>query len=311
LNIEKLLMVINEPAQPGNRMDRLRVCFTVCAVRRLLIATRNAHKVGEIRAILAGQFECFSLDRVEGAPDVVEDAGTFAGNATKKAVELAKWAAAQPALVAELGGPAEELFVLADDSGLEVDALGGSPGVHSARFAALDTGQSGNAASADNNAKLLRLLKGVPLQKRTARFRCVLALTPVLGTGGALRRPRRAKPGGSFRTSGGDSFRPLDAGGDLAARGPHPANQRKVTSPVCFADEFELQTQIFQGVCEGAIGFELQGNGGFGYDPLFFPVGYKLTFGEISEAEKNALSHRAKALASMKEALAGSKAVKN
>jgi len=233
-----------------------------------LIATRNAHKVGEIRAILAGQFECFSLDRVEGAPDVVEDAGTFAGNATKKAVELAKWAAAQPALVAELGGPAEELFVLADDSGLEVDALEGAPGVHSARFAALDTGQSGNSSTADNNAKLLRLLKGVPSEKRTARFRCVLALTPVLG------------------------------------------QHNSVASPVCFADEFELQTQIFQGVCEGAIGFELQGNGGFGYDPLFFPVGYKLTFGEISEAEKNALSHRAKALAAMKELLAGSKAMK-
>ena len=70
-------------------------------------------------------------------------------------------------------------FVLADDSGLEVDALKGAPGVHSARFAALDTGEPGNSPTAENNAKLLRLLKGVPLEKRTARFRCVIALTPV------------------------------------------------------------------------------------------------------------------------------------
>ena len=72
------------------------------------------------------------------------------------------------------------LFVLADDSGLEVDALHGAPGVHSARFAALDSKQQGNSSDAANNAKLLRLLKDVPIGKRTARFRCVLALTPVM-----------------------------------------------------------------------------------------------------------------------------------
>jgi XTP/dITP diphosphohydrolase len=70
-------------------------------------------------------------------------------------------------------------FVLADDSGLEVDALGGVPGVHSARFAALDDGRKGNSPDAENNAKLLRLLSGVPEGSRAARFRCVLALTPV------------------------------------------------------------------------------------------------------------------------------------
>ena len=66
--------------------------------------------------------------------------------------------------------------MIADDSGLEVDALNGAPGVHSARFAALDSAKSGNTPDADNNAKLLRLLKNVPPEKRTARFRCVIAL---------------------------------------------------------------------------------------------------------------------------------------
>ena len=66
--------------------------------------------------------------------------------------------------------------MLADDSGLEVDALNGAPGVHSARFAAMDSAGTENSSSADNNAKLLRLLKNIPLEKRTARFHCVIAL---------------------------------------------------------------------------------------------------------------------------------------
>jgi XTP/dITP diphosphohydrolase len=143
----------------------------------LLIATRNAHKVGEIRAILGEVFHYLTLDDLPNPPEVAEDAGSFAGNATKKAVALAKWLAEK-----QRNAPEGELYVLADDSGLEVGALGGAPGVHSARFAALDTGKPGNSATADNNAKLLRLLAGVPLQDRAARFRCVLALTPVPGS---------------------------------------------------------------------------------------------------------------------------------
>lgn len=138
----------------------------------LLIATRNAHKVAEIQAILGGGYRCLTLKDFPGAPAVVEDAGTFAGNATKKAVELARWLASNPK-----SGIRNPKFVLADDSGLEVDALNGAPGVHSARFAALD--KSENSHDADNNAKLLRLLKDVPLERRTARFRCVIALVPV------------------------------------------------------------------------------------------------------------------------------------
>ena len=134
----------------------------------LLIATRNAHKVGEIQAILGAEFRCLTLKEFPGAPAVVEDAETFAGNATKKAVALAEWLNRQQPL---------PNFVLADDSGLEVDALNGSPGVHSARFAALDKNE--NSPDADNNAKLLRLLQAVPLEKRTGRFRCVMALVPL------------------------------------------------------------------------------------------------------------------------------------
>jgi len=137
-------------------------------VKKILIATRNAHKVQEIRAILGNRFEFFTLNDFPGAPKVIEDAETFAGNAAKKAEELATWVAAKET-------PLD--FVLADDSGLEVDALNGAPGVHSARFAAMDAKE--NSPDADNNAKLLRLLKDVAAKKRAARFRCVIALTPV------------------------------------------------------------------------------------------------------------------------------------
>jgi len=140
----------------------------------LLIATRNAHKVGEIRAILGAQFQWLTLNDFPAAPPVVEDAATFAGNAAKKAVELATWLAANSKLKTQYS---KLNFVLADDSGLEVDVLNGAPGVHSARFAALD--KSENSKDADNNAKLLRLLQNVPLEKRTGRFRCVIALAEV------------------------------------------------------------------------------------------------------------------------------------
>ena len=142
----------------------------------LLIATRNAHKVGEIQAILGADFDCLTLNDFSAAPVVVEDADTFAGNAAKKAVELAKWIANDQCGMRN--AECENFFVLADDSGLEVDALDGAPGVHSARFAALD--KSENSKDADNNAKLLRLLGDEPLEKRTARFRCVIALVPVV-----------------------------------------------------------------------------------------------------------------------------------
>jgi XTP/dITP diphosphohydrolase len=152
----------------------------------LVIATRNAHKVAEIRAILGESLHYLTLKDFPDAPEVVEDAATFAGNAMKKAIALARWLAEAPNANLQpstFNFQLSTLFVLADDSGLEVDALGGAPGVHSARFAAQDTGRAGNSEPAENNAKLLRLLKDLPPAKRTARFHCIAALTPVLKRG--------------------------------------------------------------------------------------------------------------------------------
>jgi len=225
----------------------------------LLIATRNAHKVGEIRAILGADFRYFSLGDLPGAPEVVEDARTFDDNATKKAIELTKWIAQTHDSRFTIHD--SRAFVLADDSGLEVDALDGAPGVRSARFAALDSNATGNSADAENIAKLLRLLKDVPLEKRTARFRCVIALTPLI------------------------------------------RDKVESASPVCYADEFEMQTELFDGACEGRIGFAPRGQGGFGYDPLFLPDGFAQTFAELGEEFKNRLSHRGRALAKLKDRL--------
>jgi XTP/dITP diphosphohydrolase len=128
-----------------------------------------------------------------------------------------------------------EGWVLADDSGLEVDALGGAPGVRSARF-------SGEGATdASNRALLLEKLAGIPEDQRSARFRCVIALA---------------------------------RGGEVLAH--------------------------FSGSVEGAIIASEKGEGGFGYDPLFVPVGFSETFAELSAETKNRLSHRGRALAEMK-----------
>jgi XTP/dITP diphosphohydrolase len=224
---------------------------------RLLIATRNLHKLEEIRAILGEAFQYSTLSEWPGAPEVVEDAGSFAGNAAKKAAELAKWRCQTR------NGDSEAVFVLADDSGLEVDALKGAPGVHSARFAALDSGITGNSPTAENNAKLLRLLNDVGMERRTARFRCVIALAPV------------------------------------------PDAQKENSSPAGYADEVKLGTRLFEGTCEGRIGLEPRGRRGFGYDPLFIPDGYEQTFGELSEAVKNRLSHRARALVGVRQFFSG------
>ncbi len=139
-----------------------------------VIATRNRHKVGEIRAVLGEEMEYFTLADFPDAPNVTEDQDTFTGNASKKAMELAAWLCARTHRPEKL-----PLAVLADDSGLEVDALDGAPGVHSARFAALDGAAAGNSSDAANNAKLLRLLGAVSADRRTARFRCVMAVVEI------------------------------------------------------------------------------------------------------------------------------------
>ena len=183
----------------------------------VLIATHNHHKLEEIRQIFAlPSLRLVAADEVPGLPEeVVEDADTFEGNALKKAHELCA---------------ASGLWTLADDSGLEVEALGNAPGVHSARYA----GEPHNDAA--NNAKLLRNLADAT--NRRARFRCVLAL---------------AAPDGRAWTA--------------------------------------------EGSCEGRIAQAPAGTGGFGYDPLFHLEGDRRSFAELPAAEKNRLSHRARALA--------------
>lgn len=149
----------------------------------LFAATRNAHKTQEIRDILSdSNVRVFTMADFPAAPVVVEDGATFQENALKKAVHFSKWINSNPRLLSlEVKQASEPMYALADDSGLEVDALNGAPGVHSARFAAMDIGSPGNSPDIANNSKLLRLLKDVPQEKRSARFRCVLALTPVGG----------------------------------------------------------------------------------------------------------------------------------
>jgi XTP/dITP diphosphohydrolase len=124
----------------------------------IVLATRNKKKVEEIRRITADlQVNILSLDNFPDCPETVEDQDTFEGNAVKKAVEVCKCT----------GKPA-----LADDSGLEVDALGGAPGVYSARYA----GNAGSGNDVRNYEKLLVELKKVPDEKRGARFVCCMAL---------------------------------------------------------------------------------------------------------------------------------------
>ncbi|MBF7083125.1 XTP/dITP diphosphatase [Desulfallas sp. Bu1-1] len=184
---------------------------------RLVLATHNEGKVRELQELLASTgFEVVSLARYPHVPEVVEDGETFRDNAIKKAREVS-------AAVGEI--------TLADDSGLEVDYLNGAPGVHSARFA----GEGHDDAA--NNKKLLRLLEGVSWEKRTARFRCVVAV---------------ATPDGRVATA--------------------------------------------EGTCEGIISTEPRGENGFGYDPLFFVPEYGKTFAELNSEEKNAISHRGRAL---------------
>lgn len=148
-------------------------------VRALIVATRNRHKVEEIASILGQDNLCLSLDEAPGAPTPIEDAQTFEGNASKKAMTIASWLAANPSAPFWEKAAGLPAYVLADDSGLEVDALEGAPGVHSARFAALETGAPGNSSDAENNAKLIRMLLNRELDRAIARFRCALALVPV------------------------------------------------------------------------------------------------------------------------------------
>jgi XTP/dITP diphosphohydrolase len=125
-------------------------------MKELIVASRNKGKVGEIKELLKGlPYKCSSLLDYPHLPDVVEDRKTYTGNALKKAVEIAQ---------------ATGKMTMADDSGLEIKALGNAPGIYSARFAGK------GATEKDKNRKIFAMLKNVPLSKRQARYRCVIAL---------------------------------------------------------------------------------------------------------------------------------------
>ncbi len=192
--------------------------------KRLVVATRNRGKLKELDKLLAGMgFLLVSAADFPDCPDVVEDGDTFEANALKKARAAARTTG---------------LMALADDSGLVVDALGGAPGVYSARYA----GES--ATDEQNNRKLLRELANTPSSERNAAFHCVMAL---------------CCPDGVCHT--------------------------------------------FHGKLSGVLLDKARGSEGFGYDPLFLVPEYGKTLAEMALEEKNLISHRAKALKSLKEYL--------
>jgi len=191
---------------------------------KIIFATGNQHKMKEIRAIMADtEIEVLSLADAGIDVDIIEDGATFAENAIIKA----------KAIMAMTGE-----IVLSDDSGLEIDYLDKEPGIYSARYMGEDTSYH------IKNAKLIERLKGVPDEKRTARFVCAVAA---------------AFPDGKIITT--------------------------------------------EGTMEGIIGYEEAGGNGFGYDPILFLPEYQKTSAEITPEQKNAISHRGKALRAMKKYL--------
>lgn len=185
-------------------------------MEKLVFATNNAHKLSELRQIIGDRFELLSLGDIGCHDDIPETADTLEGNAMLKA----RW-------VKDRYG----YDCFADDTGLEVDALGGQPGVYSARFAG-----PGHDSKANMN-KLLSMLDGE--ENRDARFRTVIALIK------------------------------------------------------------DSETHLFEGIVDGEITKSPSGTDGFGYDPVFRPEGWEMTFAEATPDEKNAVSHRGRAVAKL------------
>ncbi|WP_405082167.1 non-canonical purine NTP pyrophosphatase [Paenibacillus chitinolyticus] len=220
----------------------------------VVIATRNKGKVREFAHYFArfGK-EVRSLDDFDDMPDIVEDGATFAANARIKA----------SAIAGRLNLP-----VLADDSGLCVDALGGDPGVYSARYA------GEHAADAANNAKLLRELGAVS---------AAAGRPGAAGVSAADRGPARA----TGLTDGPEAA-------DAAA--PQVLSTARFVCALALVDPLRGDTLEAEGTCEGVIVAEPRGTDGFGYDPLFYLPERGVTMAELPLEEKNAISHRASAL---------------
>ena len=195
---------------------------------RIALATHNPHKLRELgRICVAWPTEWVSVENHDPSafPDVEETGATYLDNARLKA----------EAVAVVLGLPA-----LADDSGIEVDALGGAPGPRSARYA-------GEHASDEENLRaLIQAIRGIPASGRSARYRCVAAL---------------AWPDGRF--------------------------------------------EHVEGTCEGTLRTKPAGTGGFGYDPIFEPVGRDVTMAELTDEEKDRISHRGRAFRALLEVLPG------
>lgn len=191
---------------------------------RIVIASSNKGKVREIEQICVGlNVEFLHLGNFSNVPKILEDGDTYEENATKKALEIERFTS---------------ILTLGEDSGLEVDALGGKPGIFSARYA----GEGAN--DKDNNEKLLGALKDVPLEKRTCRYRSCIVI----------------------------------------------ATAEKVQA-------------VSEGICEGLVATQPKGKNGFGYDPLFYVPEYKKTMAELPQEIKNKISHRAKALSTLRSQL--------
>jgi XTP/dITP diphosphohydrolase len=195
---------------------------------KLVFASNNQHKLEEVRHILPADVQVISLRQIGFLHEIDETGATLEDNSALKAQAVWDWLLAQ-GLTEQVDG------VFADDTGLEIAALGGAPGVRTARWADED------ACDINNRQKALRELQGKT--DRTARFRTVISLI---------------------------------RGGEL------------------------LQVE---GIVMGSIALSEQGDAGFGYDPVFIPEGYNCTFASLSSAEKNAISHRARALHALRTQL--------
>lgn len=192
-------------------------------MKEIIIATKNKGKVKDFE-LLFNKYDITVkslLDLSTDIEDIEETGTTFEENAAIKAETICQML---------------NIPVIADDSGIEIDALNGAPGVYSARYAGTDKDDEAN------NQKVLAQLKDIPSSNRTARFVCVLAIAV----------PTKA-------------------------------------------------TVFKRGECEGTIGLEPLGENGFGYDPLFYPLGYDKTMAQMTPEEKNKISHRKKALVQLED----------